>query len=428
MEKLSAEILLLIIETSESVPELLTYRNISRSFRILVDDKCKRLAFRLGRQHIHAFDDALLAVRLKRIPWESCCHYDLQRGDYSFFPSRDFLQAVMEGREVPPGCPTVPPATWYGEMVAVMDLYLLTLAWMSTSLLTNGVNDSVLWPGGVEIPEVDLEGVRPKPLTEAYLRSTFRIFAFTSLYGPRVIAEPVSAVSALALSSTVDTVLSDTQEQHAQLQEKIDRYPLLSTLWDMNQNPRDPALYPIFDGFFGWLYAQSEPRNHVTLYLPESYYDADNPENKPLTLTEDERQQLALVQLLKLYDIMHNRKFGVEPNLEYHVASSHNPMYTHLDHAVTVYRPRLQQLSAWSEPQSIINEWADSENASLVLQRVAASDDNIYPDMCVFSTVMEAQLKHRFGLRHQTPRLDLTGIDYGVLDPSSELEDWDDWT
>jgi hypothetical protein len=123
---------------------------------------------------------------------------------------------------------------------------------------------------------------------------------------------------------------------------------------------------------------------------------------------------------------MHHRKFGVEPNLDYHVATSSNPMYTHLNHAVTVYRPRLLQLSAWSEPQSIINKWTDSENASLVLQRVAAPKDDIYSDICIFLIVMEAQLKHRFGLRHEDKRLDLAGIDYGVLDPRSELHDWDD--
>jgi hypothetical protein len=426
MEKLSAEILLLIIETSESVPELLTYRNISQSFRTLVDDQCKRLAFRLGRRHIHAFDDALLAVRLKRIPWESCCHDHLQRSDYSFYPSRDFLQAVMEGREVPPGCPTIPPATWYREMVAVMNLYLLTLAWMSTSIITEGVNDSDLWPGGVEIPDVDLEGEWPKPLTEAYIRSTFRIFAFTSLYGPRLIAEPVSAASALVTSLPAENPLAHVHKQYELMQEEIDRYPVLSTLLDTNRDPRHPALYPIFDGFFEWLYAQSEPRNRLP--LPRSYHDEDNPDSKTLTFTEDERQQVALVQLLKLYDIMHHRKFGVEPNLDYHVATSSNPMYTHLNHAVTVYRPRLQRLSAWSEPQSIINEWTDSENASLVLQRVAAPKDDIYSDICIFSIVMEAQLKHRFGLRHEDERLDLAGIDYGVLDPRSELHDWDDYT
>jgi hypothetical protein len=48
--------------------DLLTYRTISRSFQTLVDDKCKSLAFQLARWHVNAFDDALLAMRLKRIP------------------------------------------------------------------------------------------------------------------------------------------------------------------------------------------------------------------------------------------------------------------------------------------------------------------------------------------------------------------------
>jgi hypothetical protein len=65
---LPPEILLAIIEASEFIPELLTYRNIFRHFRKLVDDKCQRFAFQLARQHIDAFDDALLTMRVMLPP------------------------------------------------------------------------------------------------------------------------------------------------------------------------------------------------------------------------------------------------------------------------------------------------------------------------------------------------------------------------
>jgi hypothetical protein len=416
MEKLPTETVLQIIETSDFLPELLKYRTISRSFRQLVDDKCKPLAFRLGRQHVQAFDDALLAIRLKRIPLASCCHYDLQRGDYSFYPSKEFLQAVMEGRTVPPGCPNIPPATWYEEVEAVMDLYLLALAWMSTTKYDDGINGAMLWPGGVDLPEVDTEGEWPRPMTEAYFRSTFRIFAFTSLYGPRIFAEPVSAVLAIAVAQ--DAHLDEPQKYHL-IQQETGRYPSLTLCREETQE--DVTLYSIFEGFFGWLYAQSEPRD--VLPLPRSYYDEEDSDwDMTLRFTEEERQQVALVQLIKIYDIMCDRACGTEPDPNQHVAFLFNPICPHLSEVVTVYRPRLP-FDAWAHPQEIINAWAESDTPSLVLQFVATPDYRIRLDHDFFTDILLAQLKNRFRLEHETRSLDLLGIDYGVLDPRSELLD-----
>jgi hypothetical protein len=142
-----------------------------------------------------------------------------------------------------------------------MDLYLLALAWMSTTT-GDGVNSAELWPGGVELSDVDTDGPS-KPMTEAYLRSMFRIFAFTFLYGSRVIAEPVSEVSATTFSAMtgVELARSDVQQQQHLLQHEIVRYPLLSPLLTQNHNA---ALHAIFDGF-------------GSLSLPSSFHDGEDP-------------------------------------------------------------------------------------------------------------------------------------------------------
>jgi hypothetical protein len=269
----------------------------------------------------------------------------------------------------------------------------------------------------VELSDVDSDGPS-KLMTEAYLRSMFRIFTFTSLYGPRVIAEPVSEVSAITFSAMTGVELagSDVQQQQDLIQREINRYPLLNPLLTQNHVA---ALHVIFDGFFAWLYAQPEPRG--SLSLPWSFHDGEDPNCNRVNFTEEERQLVALVQLMKLYDIMHDRISGVEPDLGHHVASLYNPTYPHLTHAVTVYRPRLQ-LSPWTEPQTIINEWADSEIASLVLQPTA-SDDRKLCEHSVLSEILDAQLKNRFRLRYERQRLDLLAVDYGVLDPRCELHD-----
>jgi hypothetical protein len=413
MESLPTEILLQIIESSESIPELLKYRNISRNFRNLIGDKCKHRAFELGRQHIQAFDDALLAIRLKRIPFESCCYYDLQSKEY-FNPTKDFLQAVMGGTEVPPGCPTIPAASWFEEIEAVVDLYLLALAWMSTTTGDGGINSSEIWPGGIDLRDVDVEGERPKPMTEAYLRSIFRILAVTALYGPRVIAEPVSVVSTIVAQ---DADMDGEQKLCVRRQESK-RYPIFTLRLGKTL---DDTAHSIFDGFFRWLYAQSEPRD--VLSLPSSFHNEEDPVRSwDLTFTEEERQQVALVQLMKLYDIMYDRNLWTDPDPNQHVASLFYPMYHNLTHAVTVYRPRLQ-ISAWAEPQEIINAWAKSETASLVTQLVAEPIDRIRLGGSVFSDALDGQLRNKFRLTYETQRLDLLGIDYGVLDPRSELHD-----
>jgi hypothetical protein len=140
-----------------------------------------------------------------------------------------------------------------------------------------------------------------------------------------------------------------------------------------------------------------------------------------MNFTDEQRQKVALVQLMKIYDIMHDRNSEVELDLDHHVASLFNPTYPHITHAVTVYRPRLQS-SPWAESQTIIDEWADSEIASLVL-RPTASDDRKLCEHSFFSEVLDTQLKNRFRLRYEPQRLDLLAVDYGVLDPRFELDD-----
>ena len=167
-----------------------------------------------------------------------------------------------------------------------MDLHLLALAWVSTST-GDGVNSAELWPGGVELSDVDTDGPS-KLMTEAYLQSIFRIFAFTFLYGPRVIAEPVSEVSAITFSAMTGVELAgfDVQQQQDLIQRETDRYPLLSPLLLLTQN-HDAALHVVFDGFFAWLYAQPEPRG--SLSLPSSFHDGEDPNWNQMNCTEEER-------------------------------------------------------------------------------------------------------------------------------------------
>lgn len=71
MDNVPPEILLDVFEKSvESLRELFSLRTVFWRFRNLIDGSCKQFGLRLARIQSHAFDDALTAVRIKRIPWE----------------------------------------------------------------------------------------------------------------------------------------------------------------------------------------------------------------------------------------------------------------------------------------------------------------------------------------------------------------------
>lgn len=111
METLPPEMLLYIFESVGSIKYLLPLRQVSQKIRDLVDQSGTHIGFALARSQFHAFDDALLAMRLRCIPHVECCHFDLQANAYSFLPTQGFFQSVMEDKPSPQGSPFIPPVS-----------------------------------------------------------------------------------------------------------------------------------------------------------------------------------------------------------------------------------------------------------------------------------------------------------------------------
>ena len=430
MDSLPAEILLCIAECSTTLPELLEYRRISRRFKQAVDDKCKSHALYLlhRRPCPPAVDDALLAIRLKRIPWESCCHYDYAQGDYSFYPSKDFFDAVLDETEVPPGCPSIPAATWMEEIHAVMDLYLLVLAYLSTSMHCP-TNNPWVYPGGTELLSIDKDYEWPKPQTEAIIRSYFRNFVFTTVYAPRVFVEPFAAVAAMIEDTPrLDYAVAEDR-RHNIVSEEFAKYPVLESLrLPLEDRPRH---HPVFDGFFEWLYAQCSPLEF--LVLPDSFQDPAMGGHPSASLTRsfpgEERHQLALMQIWKIHQLREDRGWGSKPEDGYYVAARFNPIQPELTGSTIVYR-RLLHVSVWSEPQIIINDWVQEDAYSLVLRDPGKEEYHFTENVLglhrfnALGRILEAELKNRFGLRYKSEYAEYLDIDCGILDPRPELEQW----
>jgi hypothetical protein len=138
------------------------------------------------------------------------------------------------------------------------------------------------------------------------------------------------------------------------------------------------------------------------------------------------------MQVWKIHEIMVDRKHGATLEYDHHIPCCFNPIQHRLSQTFNAYRLPLQ-VSTWSEPQIIIDEWAETNSFSLVLEeleeqtddgRAIASTWGEY-GFGAFDRVFETELKNRFGLRYEPKRADLLGIDYGILDPRSELQDWE---
>ncbi|KAF2280021.1 uncharacterized protein EI97DRAFT_439110 [Westerdykella ornata] len=349
MEKLPVELLVRIFKHLHSLRNLLTLRGVARAFHDIADEYCTELLSSVGGAELHGFDDALLAIRLARIPYDSCCYYNKEREAYSFIPSAAFLHAVQKGKPVPPGCPVVPNMHWVQECAAVMDLYLTALAWTSTAMDT--VNDAGMFVQGTSGTS-NMTTYGPH-LLEAYLRSFYRVHIFYTLFGPRVFAEPVlHAVARFGMTMGDNWYdIDDEAEIEEEVLEEMRRVPI----W------REPAaVHAVFDGFFEWLYAQNQPTNTIVRL-----------NGRPPTIrhpfricSETDRQILALLQFWKVCLQMHNRKLGKTPS-EVHVDAGVSSYNWSLPHRV--YRLPLR-LSQWSNPQLIIDSWALPDIHSLVLE------------------------------------------------------------
>ena len=119
-------------------------------------------------------------------------------------------------------------------------------------------------PGGVDLPDVDPEYEGLKPLTNTYIRSFFRVFVFSAVYGPRVFTEPVSTV-AVMLGGRLK---QGDPDQEQVVFTKLEKYPVFEKYRPLTP---DGTRLPLFDGFFEWLYAQDEPDEFLT--LPSSFQD-----------------------------------------------------------------------------------------------------------------------------------------------------------
>jgi hypothetical protein len=419
MDNLAPEILLHIFEGVESLQDLLTLRIVSRGFRSLADRSCGRLAFSLAQAHFHAFNDALVAVRLKRIPFEACCHYNLLENAYSFYPSKEFLQAVLDGKPVLSECPTISPMPWIEEMKAVVDVYLLALAWTSTiscfsNIKSNSQNDAHSFIAGIDLPQ-DLQELAT-PFLEAYVRSFYRLCIFYTIFGPRVFVAPVlDAVQKLGSGE------GQEWEREEEVCREIYRFPLYLPI---ERRSTDGSEHTIFQGFFEWLYAQPEPDDKIRRVKRhrETY-------SSYKTFTDQEREQVALMQLWKVSDAMFERKIDNKPSPDDHIEPLFNPTYFGGLLPAIIYRPKLR-ISPWSEPQAIVDHWARSEDVCSIVQ-VCQDDANV--DFVVgsviydrlnnlpFELMLETELKNRFGLRYVADGPDMSLEDRGLLDPRIEL-------
>jgi hypothetical protein len=408
MDDLPPEMLLCIFENIDYLPDLLAVRLLARRFRDTVDRYCAQIGFAIARIHFDAFDDAILAIRLQRIPFEECCHYDLNRQSYSFIPTQEFLQIVMEDRPVPEYFPAVPRKCWIEECAAVMKLYLLALAWASTTY--NGTNDAGASLAGTEIVEYMRD--RAPQYIEAYLRSFYRICIFGSTFGRGVFALPV--LNAVEKFGTLQANISyerDGVNEHV-LQE-MRRFPIY-------QETGEDAL---FQGFFGWLYAQPYP-GHKNL----------EDECKERFFSDEERNLVALLQFWKVVQQMTVRNTGKEPSNTHHVrAVSYD---THLDFAMfpeIVYRPELR-ISCWSEPQAIIDHWTEDLEVSSIV-RLNTDPREAHEVMAFVSLgwanhtdLLEQLLQRELASKFRkscdlstAARYNLSN-DYGLLDPIAESE------
>lgn len=79
MDDLAPEILVSISEPTRPLEGLLTLRNVSHHWRAITDQHCASTTFVLACRHFDAFDDALLPIRIQRIPSVSACRFNLEK-------------------------------------------------------------------------------------------------------------------------------------------------------------------------------------------------------------------------------------------------------------------------------------------------------------------------------------------------------------
>jgi len=409
MDELPTDVLICIIENLQSLRCLITLRGVSRCWRNAADRYCTHISFQLARIHFHAFDDALLAIRLARIPHNLCCHYDPQQRAYSWIPSVEFLHAVMEGRSVPQGCPEIPKVGWLAECKAVMDLYLFALAWMSTT--DGGVNAVEAFLPGTKIVEY-MRGHATR-FVNAFLRNFYRVQIFATIFGPRVFAEPViNAVQQFGSNEpNRDFEMYGVKEE---VLNEMRRFPVY-----LETGEED-----LFVGFFEWLYVQPHP-------VHEKFQEQDR-SVWPSFLSEEQRKLVALLQYWIVDFYLGDRMMGETPLEEHHVEVLFSPKCFLIDLiGVAVYRQKLN-ISCWSEPQSIIDHWTSSDDIpSIVVLPTQHVESQWATDLValdwtgepgVRGKTLDRELARKFNMTwdfHAAARLSWEGSDMGLLYPLS---------
>jgi hypothetical protein len=430
MDALTPELVACICNSVDSLPDLVALRGTGRRYRDIVDRFGKKTSYDFCRAHIPAFDDALLAVRIARIPIEDCCHYIPSRNEYSFITSQKFFQAVMEGRPVPQGCPSVPSVAWIKELAAVMDIYLLSLAWQSTSEVGQACINSIGY-GGSLIAGTEITGVLSTlahEYVEAFVRSFFRVQTLTSCFGPRIFAEPISdALGEFGeLLSEIDVDTDIAPEVVLDYMRKFPMYRRTVDYTEIHRSDQNPLR-----GFFEWLYRQVHPSN-VDFSGRMSRWTKDTERY----LSEDQRRQVGLLQLVKVSELMSERMpdhytNGINPG-EAHVKALHNPTYGPMELLPVIgFRPKLT-VSCWSNPLTIIHNWARQKDiASIVVEKQCnewgpkiAYDvggcgplGDLEEETVPFFRVLEVELASKFGLTYFEERIDSLPDDGGLLYP-----------
>jgi len=380
------------------LPDLLALRRIARQFRDLIDKSCAHIGFALTKSHFHAFDDAILAVRLQRMPFQERCHFNPQTNEYSFIPTQDFFQSVMEDRPTPEGCPSIPQVYWIDECAAVMDLYLLALAWESTTEERAGmtidegscVNTFSTFTIGTNIMEY-FEGRAPK-FFEYYLSSFYRISIFGALFGPRVFAEPVlNAMDLFGKPTNCEEEVDDA------VIEETRRFSIFRTRNDGEESDlyREVRESKTFTGFFDWLYAQPCPTNEI---IPGPYHRS--PSRRPPHFTEEERQQTALMQIWKVAEFIERRNVGERPLDGHHVKAAFNPAHRPPS-LLPVIALRLKlRISPWSKPQAIIDHWAKSNTIHSIVAQPQCHPSCLWVPGITLQGFLDEELEHRFKMKY----------------------------
>ncbi|KAF2016041.1 hypothetical protein BU24DRAFT_409197 [Aaosphaeria arxii CBS 175.79] len=425
MINLPTEVLLNIFASLDSLQDLLCLREVCRRYHNVIDEFPQSSAYKVARSQFAAFDDALLAIRLKSIPHESLCFYNLESKAYSFTPTSEYLQAVLNGEPVPEGCPRGPPLLWHDEIRRVVDLYLLGIASISVASGSKAMNQTWREPPGVHLwTYSDAFG---DAWLDAYLRGFYRLSAFSALFSPRVIAQPIlDAVKKHEPGFNFEEVVPEA------FWRDVHNFPIhagcehrYETTYIMGYQP--PSVgdhYDIFAGFWEWLYRRPKLHN-----AGRSFQSPSEDSAPPSLLEEPKQEVLSVVQMCKVAEYLSDRSFGIKPSPHHHVKALFNEFYVKEgdNHPpFTMYRPKLH-IPLWSHPHAIIKHWTEQNVHSIVWERIHNfNTDQGFLGVRSIWDICNSELSSRFRLVYDPEPREHMRLSDALLNMRGEIYDLDD--